>query len=214
MAFRTWCDGRLACVVLIALALSGCGKPEGIREQTVPRIESNKNAPAVVEGKERIIGVIAPNATPAVNGWFFFKLRGPAEQVAAQLPAFEAWIESIRFEARVRGKNAEEIVTWTTPPGWKQEEPAEGDPRIAVFKFGPDGEQLDCGVSTARGGLLDNVNRWANQQLGRPQIGAGELDRVLQHRTIDGRNVFLVDLTGPGGKGKVMMMAPPHGKMN
>jgi len=210
MAVSSWRDNFLPCVMLLMAV--GCADPESVRQQTAPKIESNAASAPIGAAKERIIGVIAPNASTDKHGWFFFKLRGPESQVAAELPAFNAWVDSIRFDTRRDGNNVRETVSWTTPETWKQEVPREGDPRLTVFQIGGKDSQLDCGVSTVSGSLLDNINRWGAQQLGRPVLGAGEMDRVLQYRTIDGRNVFLVDLTGPGGTGKAMVM-PPHGKV-
>jgi hypothetical protein len=209
---RCW---RQCSLLLVVLGLFvGCQKEEGIQNYVAPNLQRKDNSTPPEASKERIVGIIAPNGTTNRHGWFFFKLRGPADKVAEQMPNFNAWVDSIRFVQHndETAKNAiVETVTWNAPPGWVEQSPREGDPRMAVFQIGAATDKLDCGVSEARGSLLDNINRWWHDQLGQPEIGAGELDNMLQFRKIRGRDVFFVDLAGPGSAGKGMMA--PHPKI-
>jgi hypothetical protein len=194
---------RWAAVVAACLLACGCKKEEGVRTYEPPAEVKPPPASPPAEVKERIVGVIAPNGNGP--GWYFFKMRGPADQVAGQLPAFESWVASVRF---VKLDNQATVI-WDTPSGWTE---GRGDAfRMAVFKSGA-AEKLDISVAEARGSLLDNVNRWRRDQLGLPEVGAGELDALLQWRKLNGRDAFAVDLAGPGGKKNAMTPPFAHPK--
>jgi len=49
------------------------------------------------DGREKILGALTPDGSGNERAWFI-KFRGPADLVASQKPAFEAFLKSIRFE--------------------------------------------------------------------------------------------------------------------
>lgn len=82
---------------------------------------------------------------------------------------------------------------WTTPQGWT--ETGGGQFREMGWKVGahPD---LDASFATARGALLDNVNRWRVQQMALPPTTEAEIPAPDPAKTLLGRPARLVDLAG------------------
>jgi hypothetical protein len=120
---------------------------------------------------------------------WFFKLDGDDATVAAQKPAFLAFLKSLRFNEaapegtataatdNVASSSRESDSTlpefqWKVPDAW-QKLPA-GQMQIAKFSVPEkDGAKAEVSVSvfpSDTGGTLANVNRW------RRQIGLGEVD--------------------------------------
>ncbi|MCE9530278.1 MAG: hypothetical protein K8T89_03960 [Planctomycetes bacterium] len=191
---------RFLLLGMVVFVFTGCKDPEGIEQRVPPKVDEKPYAEPDVEKKERIIGLIMPQGT--LPGWWFFKLRGPADKVEAQSKAFKAWIASIEILDESRA-----LPKWETPPGWVPS--GRDDIRMALFAIGKPEDGLDCGVSYVPGTLLDNINRW-REQVGLPKRGAGDLDHLMEPVMINGRRAFFVDVSGPGGPKK--MMGPFHGK--
>jgi hypothetical protein len=147
----------------------------------------------------RLLAVVAPAAE---GGSWFFKLMGPAETVAKQEAAFDAFVSSIQFT-----DDKDKPVTWTLPEGWR-EGPRKG--RYATILTCPEDETIELTVMPAGGNLLDNVNRWRRDQLSLEELKADALDTVCREVTTkQGKKVMRVDLTGMATKGRAM---PPFMK--
>ena len=200
-----WVGPRRAALFLVALAalLPGCKEEEGLRRSESTPPEAAEVRPPAGPAKERILGAIVPVGGQD-GGWWFFKLKGPAEAVAAQRADFDRFIASVRFT-----DDAKKPFAWTLPEGWK-EQPA--DPKLpgGIATLAIEGKvPLQLTVSRAGGTLLMNVNRWRGQ-VGLGPVSPVELDKVAEYRTVAGRTFVCVDLAGPGGDGKSMI--PPFAK--
>lgn len=86
---------------------------------------------------------------------------------------------------------------WEKAPGWQDLAPTafrKGNYLYSGDALGP----VEITVSSFPGevgGLLANVNRWLGQA-GLPPVSQDELDRVTTTRSVDGRDVAVVDLAG------------------
>jgi hypothetical protein len=182
---------------LALLPLAGCAKEEeGVRHYLAPRVSSD----AALAGlnKVRLLAAVVPHEKET----FFFKLVGPTEAVAARKDQFEAFLRSVRFSGK-----EDKPVEWQLPEGWK-EEPG-NQVRFATIRLGTKEEPLEVTVNRFPGdggGLVSNVNRWRRLDLGRGPIDEQDLPKAVRDLKIDGADVKLVDMTGPGGKG---MQRPP-----
>lgn len=58
--------------------------------------------PEAAAGRQRIVGVVLPRADQT----WFFKMQGPADLVAGQKTAFEAFVRSVRFAAEGQGQSS------------------------------------------------------------------------------------------------------------
>lgn len=84
--------------------------------------------------------------------------------------------------------------TFTLPEGW-EERPA-GQFQIAVFAIKGEGPTLVVSVSSARGSLLDNVNRWCGQ-IQKAAFSEDELKAAAKPLTISGSQADYFVLEGP-----------------
>ncbi len=115
---------------------------------------------------------------------------GPAEAVAKQEAAFDAFLSSIQFTDQ-----ADRPVTWVLPEGWR--EGPKKNTRYATILTSPSDDAVELAVSTARGSLLDNVNRWRRDQLGLEELKADELGTVCSEVTTkQDKKLTRVDLSG------------------
>jgi hypothetical protein len=188
---RRW----IACLMggLILLGSAGCGPNEDITRTTEPRIEYAKPQPAekeTIPTAKIAIRLLAAIAPAADGGSWFFKLMGPAEMVAKQEAAFDAFLSSIQFTGQ-----ADRPVTWVLPEGWR--EGPKKNTRYATILTSPSDDAVELAVSTAKGSLLDNVNRWRRDQLGLDELKADELGTVCgEVTTKQGKKLTRVDLSG------------------
>lgn len=168
------------------LALAGCERDE-IRTYTVP-----KPPPApVVTPKVRLLGGIFARGQ---EQWFF-KLAGPVEEVGKLAGDFEKFLGSVRFSDK-----ADAPIEWKLPPGWEWEKAAAGSLRYATIFPSGKGKKPELTVSRFDrvSSVIDNVNRWARQDLGRPPLDDDDLAEVV--KTVEAGPVkgTMVNLTGPG----------------
>src|SRR5262249_26987250 len=182
---------------LALLPLAGCGKDdEGVHHYLAPRVSSD----AALAGlnKVRLLAAVVPHEKET----FFFKLVGPTEAVAAHKDQFETFLRSVHFTGK-----EDKPVQWQLPEGWT-EEPG-NQVRFATLRLGTKEQPLDVTVNRFPGNggdFLANVNRWRRLDLGRGPIDEQDLPKAVSDLKIDGADVKLVDMTGPGSKG---MARPP-----
>jgi hypothetical protein len=199
----------LAVVCLIVSA--GCKPAEQVTKYTAPRdpvdLDTISDEPDEGEAKVRILGAIAPAGRP--GSWYFFKFQ-PAQMGQTYSPKalerhkadFDAFIRSLKFPP-------DGPPTWTLPAGWKPVEVRSSiSTRLATFRMKKSETIVDLAVSEASGPLVDNINRWRVQQAGADPITEADIDTKCQVLTVDSRNVVIVDVSGPGGKGGM----PPFAK--
>jgi hypothetical protein len=171
---------------LALAALAGC-QQETVTSYRVPRLDTPP---------PRLLAAIVP----AGEKIWFFKLAGPAPEVAAHQAEFDRFVNSLNFlEA------GDPPVTWVLPEGW-EERPSREALRYATIRVGP--EKLELTVvplGREAADQLANVNRW-RRQIDLPPITEAELAPLKRDITVNGRAVTLVDMTGGG---KPRMAAPP-----
>jgi hypothetical protein len=188
MAWKPTLACRGSWLICAVLFLAGCQEQEQIRSYDVP-----KEAPAIgaAAEKQRMLAVMAPREKEV----WFFKLMGPEQAVAEAAPAFDRFVESIRFTNQER-----EPIRWTVPDGWKQIPGADvlyarlrkaGDdsaPQITITKLPP-------GAKEPRA----NIDRWRGQ-LGLGPIDDDALQKLVGNVKVDGVSATRVDFTGGAKK--------------
>ena len=203
--------------------LSGCSEREPITSYVVPKqhvldaanhvhhaptvgaaVERPLDKPVGTEAtKTRMLAAIIPHG----DQQWFFKVTGPADEVAKHAEAFTALIKSVRFSDDAGTK-----PKWTLPEGW-QETPGSGM-RFATLRLGSSAEPLDLTVISlpTKGAdqsayTLDNVNRWRGQ-LQLPPIDKAQLGELAVELKLDGATAITVDLVGIQAPGGGMGRAP------
>jgi hypothetical protein len=193
---------RLAAI--FAIGLAGCEPAEQVSRYTAPKDPVDLNAisdePAEGEPEVRIVGAIAEAGKPGEELWYVFKFQPP--QMAGLYPPkaierhkadFDAFIASLKFPEGGR-------PTWTVPKGWREVEVKTMVQRLATFRMKKSETVVDLAITDAKGGLLENINRWREQQAGIEPITQAEIETKCKVLTIDGRRVVVVDVSGPGPK--------------
>ncbi|MCS7045163.1 MAG: hypothetical protein NZO58_02280 [Gemmataceae bacterium] len=146
---------------------------------------------------KRTLGAIIPIA--AVDKTWFVKVTGAERELEALEDTWLKFVRSLRFDNP-------DVPTWTLPEGWHVEEPTE-KLRYKTILTGPKDKAPEIAISflPGRQDLGSNINRWRNQ-LGLEPLGAMDLEGFYRQETIAGHGAYLVDLVGPGARGKA---APP-----
>ncbi|HVK13850.1 MAG TPA: hypothetical protein VM597_34225 [Gemmataceae bacterium] len=203
--------GRWA--VLVTFCLAGCGPSEQVSKYTAPKDPVDpdlvSDAPTQGEPEVRVLGAIAEAGKPGEESWYFFKFQGPKlgdsyppRAIERHAADFDAFVKSLKFPAAG-------APTWTVPAGWRAVEVQTQFPRIATFRMRKSETTVDLAVSQTGGDLLGNINRWYGQAGAEP-IKADEIATKTRVLTVDGRKVWVVDVSGPGPKGGGMV--PPFAK--
>ena len=196
---------------LLALSqLSGCQKQDEISRYTVkkmPQVERPAKAakpPMRPAGhglgvSERMLGAIAAQGRTL----WVFKVAGPKDAVADQMPNFLSLIQSLKF-----GEDAALPPQWTLPEGWTEQK--DDDPRgmrFMTLQVKTDGEDLPLTITRLplpgdrpiEGMPLMIVNLWC-EQLGLPEKTAADLKSEeqpqgaeVQQLEVSGKQVTLVN---------------------
>jgi hypothetical protein len=136
---------------------------------------------------------------PAGSTMWVVKLLGPEGAVAAQKPAFDEFVASMRFDDK------KEMPNWTAPAGWK-EQPGGGEFRVATFRIDAGARPLEVAVTALkqqepveldRHTILANVNRWRGQ-MNLAAIASSDLENSIRRAKVDGREVVFGDLSSLG----------------
>jgi hypothetical protein len=195
---------RLAVVSLSALAV-GCRPAEQITKYTAPKdppdVDLISDAPGEDENKRRILGAIVSTGKP--DDWFFFKTDSKPKAVERHVAEFDQFIQSLKFNNDAR-------PAWTVPKGWREVSVESQIKRIATLRMKKSETVVDLAISQASGKLLENINRWRELQAGIAPITEAEIESKCRVLMVDGRKVYVVDVSGPGAKGGGMM--PPFAK--
>ncbi len=202
---------RLAIVAVFAAVLtSGCRPPEGVSKYTAPKdpidLDLISDEPGPGDDSVRVLGAIVEGDSP--DQWNFLKFQPansggfyPPKALARHKPEFDAFVASLKFPK-------DGPMKWTVPAGWKSVEVRTGIPRLATFRMKKSETIVDLAISQIGGVLLENINRWRVQQAGVDGIKESEIATVYPPRTIDGRKVWIVDVSGPGPKPGAGMVPP------
>ncbi len=187
------------------LLFAGCRPNDPISKTTEPRIDyANADRLKQVQAMPepagnaekiatRTLGAISENEEGA--SWFF-KMRGPAEEVGKQESAFDSLLASVDFT-----KQRDKPVNWQMPEGW-HEGPDKG--RYATLVTGPAVDAVEVSVMRVGGSLLDNVNRWRGE-VGLEKITADDLKTCTREVTTkQGKKLMRVDVSGMAKPGPAM----------
>ncbi|MFM9959595.1 MAG: hypothetical protein ACKV2Q_00005 [Planctomycetaceae bacterium] len=179
-----------------------------------------------------ILGLIVPHA----DDTWFFKLTGDVELAQREKAHFEAFVQSVKFDAAapespVRPEPVRPapgpgpsprpgpiaaapkgLSQWKVPDGWL---PAPGNQfSLAAFAVKEGPNSIQTTVSRAGGDLLGNLNRWRGQ-LGLPAWSADEMKKTAKSLSVDGHDGTLVELVGKDARsGKpscILGLIVPHG---
>ncbi len=186
--------------VLLSLPL-GCSKDEDIKVSLIPKERSglaklrqdprstNKSPTEGVGQPTRMVVAIFQNP----EATWFFKISGPAEQLAATENSWRPFLDTIQFD----GNNP----SWDLPSDWATG--AEKPMRYATLKIGSFSPPLELAISSLgpNQDLLLNANRWLGQ-IGLPPTNLQNLETTIKNESSD---FLLFDKTGRGS-GK---MTPP-----
>ncbi|MBN9121676.1 MAG: hypothetical protein J0I06_21450 [Planctomycetes bacterium] len=171
-----------ALAACVALAPAGCGGGEGISKYEVPKTTEPARAARSAEGGEyRILGGMFPADDPE----WFFKLAGPAEA----LNAYEAGFDQLLASVTLAGGQPD----FTPPEGWKRG-PGRAGIVVATIRT-PDGK-YEVTVTSSRGGVQENLRRWAADQLG-GTFGPADVPKVTRPVDAKGIKGLKADLRGP-----------------
>ena len=201
-------------IALLALSLfSGCQKQDEISRYTVKKMPSVERpakaakppgSPMRPAGhgpgmSERMLGAIASQGRTV----WVFKVAGPKDTVAEQMPKFLTLIQSLKF-----GEDAALPPQWTLPEGWTEQK--DEDPRgmrFMTLQVKTDGEDLPLTITRLPlpgdrpidGMPLMIVNLWC-EQLGIPEKTAADLkseeqpkDAEVQQLEVSGKQITLVN---------------------
>jgi hypothetical protein len=214
--------GVACCATALLISTAGCGKTEHIAHYRAPKPvpidplpegdpqnphagiagapggPPAEAAPPAGEPTDRMLAAIVPSGE---NFWFF-KLMGSKDPVAAQNDNFLTLIKSVHFTAAGAPQ-------WTLPSGWT-EQPATAM-RYATFVIPGEGQPLEVTVTKLPGtsGVLANVNRWRGQ-LRLPPISQKQLSSEATQVPVDGATATFVNLLGtaaPNSMGRPPMMS-------
>jgi hypothetical protein len=100
-----------------------------------------------------------------------------------------------------RTEAARAPLKYTVPPGW-QEIQTRGSFQLAAFVVTEGDQSAKVTVSRLGGGVLDNVNRWRQQDLDLEPVNDEQLPKLVQKIEVGGLPGHYVDLTGPAKAGK------------
>lgn len=99
------------------------------------------------------------------------------------------------FAPAPAAESPEPPLTWVAPPGWR-EVPPRSQFRLVDFELG--GGAAECYVTLlpgSAGGVRDNVNRWATDQLGLAPLTVAEVEALPRHPVL-GAPAYLYEAAG------------------
>lgn len=255
-------DGQKAQVTIVPLGGMGGGDLENVNrwrsQVSLPRIDqaemaklTERVAVGSLEGQlfdfagippeeDRPARLLAAVLHREGTAWFF-KMLGDDALVAAQKPAFIAFLNTVRFDtagasaapapaaagneplpashppipgqpAQAPGGGAPGRPAWTVPAGWEEQSP--GPMQMARFATGGTGGKAEVSVAVLPGdggGALMNVNRW-RRQLELGAISEAELAKAIERLEIPGATAYLVDLAADTGQRRMIAAAVTRGE--
>lgn len=194
------------------LAVVGCSDPDRIRshsESTQPR-STAPSIPADQKKYRTLVAMVPADGAETGPSWWFLKLSGPAAVIEKYEADFDKLFNSLAAKADERNP-----IIWDLPSGWKQEMAPPGGMRFATLKS-PGGD-LDISVTKFSGSVLANAQRWWGELWGKDKVmefTVAMLPDYVHQRTVNGRLILRVDMSGPNEPPKRPMMMNPHGDMN
>ena len=185
---------------LMAIATMGCKPTPGVSRYTAPHEASESDIPVDPpedpSAGERIVGIIAPDPI-AKDQWWFFKMRGRPGAVGKRVKDLESFAASLKLPA-----GDEKLPTYDLPKGWEVTR-ARAEFVLFSIRTGHPYTPNNLDVSRVGGTLAMNVNRW-REQVGLKELPEADVPASIKSiKLADGNPAYSVDLTGPGGGGKM-----------
>lgn len=171
---------KIIFTILVPLVLLvSCEKQAGIEVLEVDTGADHKEAaqveqkmPTLDERVNLIMGIVVPTS----NRQWFIKIAGPYDEFEKVKPMFEQIRSTIKFD-----DYSVEVVTVDLAEGWEMQR-EKGFIHSSITH--PD-LITKITISSAKGTLLDNVNRW-NRQLGMGPINEFGLTQIVTRANING----------------------------
>ncbi len=196
------------------MTLAGCEKSEEITSYTVASHESIQTPEFLAETASRkakparMLAAIIPRG----ELFWFVKLQGPPDAVAAREGEFREFLKSLSFS------EAGEIK-WTLPGNWQEKPERANEMRYATLTL-PGDPKLEATVTKLPGGsdlteaLLSNINRWRSQ-LDLPFIEAADLPSRTEAIKSGDLDITFLNIVGKAKPAAAMPagmppMAGPH----
>ncbi len=171
-----------------------------------------------------VMRILAATVALPTATWFI-KMTGESELVGASRAQFVEFLKSLKLPAkppegtlaaggmprRPSGSETEQedshdlnpvgsqdraLPSWEVPKTWKEKAP--GSMLLASFSIESGGSVGEITVSAFPGdvgGMLGNVNRWREKNLGLPAMSAGELPKWIVDLELPSGKAALVDMT-------------------
>ncbi len=201
----TVASGLLAAFGLLA-SQGGCAPDDPVRVyESVPPTRELDAGFDSEEGEPKFRMIVAIGEV--TGAMWFFKMTGTLEQIEAVEPAWNEFLQTVKF---VDGE-----PQWTLPDDW-MEAPSPSAMRFATLMTGKGDRAVEISVSSLPPGqpLVANVNRW------RGQLGLRPIDGLQMHMALstfpgDGTTFRVYDARGPrletgmGGAPLARSMQPP-----
>ena len=190
------------------IAVAGCSDSDSIRvhDETPP---SRPTAPKIPADQKKFRTLAAMVPVDGKEGWWFLKMTGPTALVAKYEADFDKLFNTLSAKADVTNP-----ISWELPSGWTQDIAGREAMRYATLKT-PAGE-LEISVTNFGGSILTNAQRWWGELWGKEnvtELTPATLPEYVQERTVKGRLIIRVDMSGPNEPPKRPMMMNPHGGM-
>jgi len=192
--------------MLATFLLSGCQDRDAIRSYTASpptassRPKATAESPPLTEtkGDYRILGAMVP----AQNPDWFFRFSGLSADITEHEAEFDQFLKGVRFPQGTSNPPVMDL-----PEGWKQQRA--GGFRYATVSFSSDGKPFEIAISTAKGGLQGNLQRWWTTLLGNPPREDG--DYMPYTTSVDfpgGLRGARVNMAGPKNPSAAMPAMP------
>lgn len=190
--------------ILLLLLHLGCSKDDDIRVQTIPKERSGlanlrqdpklsiPSSSASTSQSTRMVVAVFQNS----EATWFFKISGPAKQVAATETSWKPFLDTVSFDGNK--------PSWDMPSDWVTG--SEKPMRFATLEIGSLSPPLEMAISSLgpNQDLLLNANRWLGQ-IGLPPTNSENLKTTIKPANDKNTDYLLFDKTGRGS-GK---MTPP-----
>ena len=198
------------CIVFVAiLAIAGCGESDAVRVQDEQAPTKPIVPPIPAEQKKfRTLAAMVPaDGKETGPSWWFFKVSGPAATIVKYEMDFNKLVDTISASA-----NEHNPITWELPKGWTRQDAPPGGMRFATLKS--PGDEVELSVTRFGGAVLANAQRWWGELWGKDkaqELTVAMMSEYVQQRTVKGRLILTVDMSGPNEPPKRPMMMNPHG---
>lgn len=177
------------------LLLCGCERTERISTYSVPKHESLQTPKFLADHQrrhpkqERMIAVVIPRE----EVFWFFKLQGDVEAVAARENDVREFLKTVRILSANK-------IDWTLPANWRQLPASEMRYATLVMDGNP---PLEISVSQLPvrpdmpipQQVENNINRWRNQ-LSLPAIEPGDLNGMTEQLPVSDSVAYWINIVG------------------